>query len=173
MSVLKLLIVCCSSEPKHQYLHWNLEREPAQYNYIENIVRTFIIPSRPNQVIHENKINNAPIRRVAVAMNANLAIAGSFHGSPFSYQQFHLRELRIIRDGRAIVSLDTTSPCRNYVTTMIATQFNEDFPALPMEDFQNHYIIVFGPTSPQDAAEQLHIQNLVEPQTRSFFPISF
>ena len=120
------------------------------------IERTFIIPSRQNQFIQENIFNNAPIRRVAVAMNTNSAVAGSFHENPFSYQQFHLRELRIIRDGRAIVSLDTTSPCRHYVTTMKAMQFNEDFPALPMEDFQNHYILVSDLTSLQDAAERLH-----------------
>ena len=89
-------------------------------------------------------------------MNTNSAVAGSFHENPFSYQQFHLRELRIILGGRAIVSLDTSSPCRPYVTTMKAMQFNEDFPALPMEDFQNHYILVFDLTSLQDAAEQLH-----------------
>ena len=35
-------------------------------------------------------------------------------------------------------------------------QFNEDFPALPMEDFQNHHILVFDLNSLQDAAEQLH-----------------
>ena len=34
--------------------------------------------------------------------------------------------------------------------------FNEDLPALPMEDFQNHYNLVFDLTSLQDAAEQLH-----------------
>ena len=34
-------------------------------------------------------------------------------------------------------------------------QFNENFPALPMEDFQNIYVIVFDLTSLQDAAEQL------------------
>ena len=80
--------------------------------------------------------------------------------NPFSYQQFHLRELRIIRGGRAIVSLDTSSPCRPYVTTMKAIQFNEDFPVLPMEDFQNHYILVFDLTSLHDAAEQLHYPKL-------------
>ena len=68
-------------------------------------------------------------------MNANSAVAGSFQGNPFSYQQFHLRELIIIRHGRAIVSLDTTSPCRPYVTIMKAMQFNEDFPALSIEVF--------------------------------------
>ena len=39
-------------------------------------------------------------------------------------------------------------------------QFNEDFPALPMEDFQNHYILVFDLTSLQDAAEHLHYPEL-------------
>ena len=93
-------------------------------------------------------------------MNTNSAVAGSFHENPFSYQQFHLRELRIIRGERAIVSLDTTSPCRPYATTMKAMQFNEDFPALPMEDFQHHNILVFELTSLQDAAEQLHYPEL-------------
>ena len=58
-------------------------------------------------------------------------------------KNFSLRELGIIWGGRAIVSLDTTPPCRTYVTTMKAMLFNEDFPALPMEDFQTHYIQVF------------------------------
>ena len=148
------------AELKHQYLQWNLERESAQYNYMETIARTFIFPSRQNQFIQENIFNNAPIRRVAVAMNTNSAVAGSFYENPFSYRRFHLGELRIIRGGRAIVSLDTTSPCRPYVTTMKAMQFNEDFPAVPMKHYQYHYILVFDMTSLQDAAEQLHYPEL-------------
>ena len=163
-----LKIVDCSlftrrilvAEPNHQYLQWNLEKEPAQYNYMETIARTFIIPSRQNQCIQENVSNNAPIRRVAVAMNTTSAVAGSFYENPFNYHQFHLRELIIIRSGRAIISLDTTSPCRPYVTTMKAMQFNEDFPALPMEDFRNHYILVFDLTSLQESAEHLHYPEL-------------
>ena len=93
-------------------------------------------------------------------MNTNSAVAGSFHENPFSYQHFHLRELRIIRGGRAIVSLDTASPCPPYIKTMKAMQFNEGFPALRMEDFQNHYFLVFDLTSLQDAAEQLHYPEL-------------
>ena len=71
-----------------------------------------------------------------------------------------MRELEIIRGGRAFIPFDTTCPCRPYVTTMKAMQFNEDFPALPMEDFQNHYILFFDFTSLQDAAEQLHYPEL-------------
>ena len=164
-----LKIVDCSlftrrvlvAEPIHQYLQWNLEREPAHYNYIETIARTFIIPSRQNQFIQENVFSNAPMFSIiVVAMNTNSAVAGSCHENPFNYQQFHLRELRIIRGGRAYISLDSTSPCRPYVTTMKAMQFNEGFPALPMEDFQNHYILVFDLTSLQDASEHLHYPEL-------------
>ena len=34
------------AEPNHQYLQWNLKREPAQNNNLETIARTFIIPCR-------------------------------------------------------------------------------------------------------------------------------
>ena len=122
-------------EPNHQNLQWNLEREPAHYNNMETIARIFIIPSRQNQFIQENVFNKTPIRRIAVAMNTNSAVVGSFHENPFNYQQFHLRELRIIRGGRAIFSLDTIYPCRPFVTKMKAMQFNEEFSALPMKVF--------------------------------------
>ena len=169
-----LKIVDCSlftrrilvAEPDHQNLQWNLEREPAQYNYVKTIARTFIIPSRQNQFIQENIFSNGPIRKIAVAINTNSAVAGFFHENTFSYQRFQLRELRIIRRGREIVSLDTTSLCRPYVTTMKAMQFNEDFLALPMKDFQNHYILVFDLNSLQDAAEQLHYPELSEESLR-------
>ena len=146
--------------PNHQNLQWNLENKPAQYNYIETIARNFILPSRQNQFIQKNIFNNAPIRKRVVARNTNSACAGSFQENPFSYQRFHLRELRTIRDGRVIVSLDTTSPCHPHVATMKAMQFNEDFRNLPMKDFQNHYYLVFDFTSLQDAAEQLHYLEL-------------
>ena len=64
----KLKIVDCSlfareilvAEHNHQYLQWNLEREPAHYNYKETIARTFVIPSRQNQFFQQNVFNNAP-----------------------------------------------------------------------------------------------------------------
>ena len=127
---------------------------------METIARTFIIPSGQNQFIQENVFNNAPIRRVAIAMNTNSAFTGHFQENPFHYQKFGLRELRIVRGGRAIVSLDTTNDCRAYVTTMKAMNFNEEIPALPNHQFQNHYILVFDLTSLQDAGENIHYPEL-------------
>ena len=58
----------------HQILQWNLEKEPAHYNYMETIARAFIIPSRQNQFIRENVFDNAPIKNIAVARNTNAAV---------------------------------------------------------------------------------------------------
>ena len=57
---------------------------------------------------------------------------------------------------------------------MKAMQFNEYFLALPMGDFQNHYILVFALTTLQDAAEQLHYPELSGESLRleMFFQIS-
>ena len=147
-------------EPNHQYLQCNLEREPAQNKYTETIARTSIISSRQNQFMQEKIFSNAPIRRITVAMNTNSAVAGSFHEKFFFFQQFHIRELRVIQGRRAIVSLDANSPCRPYFTTLTAKQINEDFPALPMGDFQNDYLLVFDLTSLHDADELLHYPEL-------------
>ena len=66
---------------------------PVEYNYLEKLAKTFIIPARQNQVIQENIFNNAPIRRVAIAMNTNSDFTGSFTENPFWYQQFDLSKI--------------------------------------------------------------------------------
>ena len=62
-------------------------KDPAHYNYMKFIARTFIIPSRQNQFIQVNVFNNAPIRIIAVAMNTNSAVAGSFQLSTISFER--------------------------------------------------------------------------------------
>ena len=62
----------------------------VEYNYLETLAKTFIIPARQNQFIQENIFNNAPIRRIAIAMDTNSAFTGSLNENPFWYQQFDL-----------------------------------------------------------------------------------
>ena len=56
---------------------------PVKYIYSETLAKRFIIPARQNQFIPENIFNNAPIRRIAIAMNTNSAFTGSFTENPF------------------------------------------------------------------------------------------
>ena len=51
---------------------------PVEFNYLETVAKTFFIPARQNQFIQENIFNNAPVRRVAIAMNTNSAFTGFY-----------------------------------------------------------------------------------------------
>ena len=50
---------------------------PVEFNYLGTLAKTFTIPARKHQCIHENIFNNAPVRRIAIAMNTNSAFTGS------------------------------------------------------------------------------------------------
>ena len=134
---------------------------PVEYNYLETLAKTFIIPAKQNQFIQENNFNNAPVRRVAIAMNTNSAFAGSFTENPFWYQQFDLRQSGILRGGQPNVDFDTADNCLLYVTTMKAMNFQDDIPSITIDDFKDHYVLVFDLTSMQDAIENCHYPEFV------------
>ena len=110
---------------------------PVEYNYMETLAKTYIILARQNQFIQENIFNNAPIRRIAIAMNSNSAFTGSFAENPIWHQQFILRDIRILRGGQLIVHHDTRDNCRLYVTTMKAMNFQDDVPSIPVDNFKD------------------------------------
>ena len=134
---------------------------PVEFNYLETLAKTFIIPARQNQFIQENIFNNAPVRRIAIAMNTNSAFTGSYSENPFWYQQFELRQIRILRGGQPIVDFDAADNCRLNVTTMKAMNFQDDIPSIPIDNFKEHYVLVFDLTSMQDATENCHYPELV------------
>ena len=128
---------------------------------METLAKTFILPARQNQFIQENIFNNAPVRRIAIAMNTNSAFTGSFTENPFSYQQFDLRQIRILRGGQPIVDFDAADISRLYVTTMKAMNFQDDIPSIPIDNLKDHYVLVFDLLSMQDATENCHYPELV------------
>ena len=50
---------------------------PVEFIYMETLAKTFIIAAKQNQFIQENNFNNAPVRRIAIAMNTNSAFTGA------------------------------------------------------------------------------------------------
>ena len=49
---------------------------PVGFNYFETLAETFIIPATQNQLFQQNIFNNAPVRRIAIAMNTNSTFTG-------------------------------------------------------------------------------------------------
>ena len=94
-------------------------------------------------------------------MNTNSAVTGSFTENPFWYQQFDLRQFRILRGRHPIVDFDTADNCHLYVNTMKAMNFQDDIPSFPIDDFKDHYVLLFDLTSMQDATENCHYLELV------------
>ena len=84
---------------------------PVEFNYLETLAKTFIIPARQNQIFQENIFNIAPVRRIAIAMNTNSTITGSDIESPFWYQQLDVRQIRILRGGQPIVDFNAANNC--------------------------------------------------------------
>ena len=136
-----------------------LANTPVEFNFLETLSKSFIIPARQNQFIQENIFNNAPVRRIAIAMNTNSAFTRSYTENPFWYQQFELRQIRILRRGQPIVDFDDVDNCRLYVTTVKALNFQDDIPSIPIDTFKDHCVLVFDLTLMQDATEIVITQN--------------
>ena len=134
---------------------------PVEFNYLETLAKTSIIAARQNQFIQENIFNNAPVRRIAIAMNTNSAFSRSDSGNPFWYHQFDPRQIRMHRGGQPIVDFDAADNCRLYVTRMKAMNFQDDVPSIPIDNFKDHYVLVFDLTSTEDATENCHYPELV------------
>ena len=96
---------------------------------METLAKTSILPARQNQFLQETFLNNPPVRRIVNAMNTNSAFTRSYTENPFWYQQFNLRQIRILRGGRPILVFDAADNCRFYVTTIKALKFQDDIPS--------------------------------------------
>ena len=82
------------------------------------------------------------------------------------YQQFGLRHIGLLRGGQSVVDYDTSDSCRLYVTTMRAMNCNDDLPSIPINNFKDHYVLVFDLTSMQDATEHCHYPELIATRTQ-------
>ena len=126
---------------------------PVEFNYLEILAKTFIIPARQNQFFQENNFSNAPVRLIGIAMNTNSAFTGSYTEDPFCNHQFVFRQFRILRGGQPIVDFDAADNCCLYITTMKAMIFQDVILSVPIDNFKDHLMLVFDLTSIQDATE--------------------
>ena len=103
---------------------------------METLAQTFILGARQNQFVQENVFNNAPVRGIAFVVNTNSACTGSYSENPFWYQQFDLRQIRLLRGCHPNKDIDAADDCRLYVTRMKAINFRDDFPSVPIDNFK-------------------------------------
>ena len=106
----------------------------VEFNYLDTLARIFIIPARQNRFIREKVFNNAPICWIATGSNTNSPFTGSYNGNPFWYQNFDLRQIIIARGGQKSVVFHAADNWRQYVLTMEAMNFHNDFRSIPSDN---------------------------------------
>ena len=84
---------------------------PVEFMYLETLAKPLIIPARQKQFIQGNIFNKAPVPRIAIAMNTNSALTGSYIENQFWYQQFDLEQFWLLREGQPIVDFDAADNC--------------------------------------------------------------
>ena len=135
---------------------------PVEFNFLETLPKNLIIPARQNFFIHEHIPNDAPVRRIAIVMNKNSAFTQSYTANTFWYQLFDLRQVRILRGCQQIVDSDAADNCHLFIKTRKSFNFQDDIPLIPIDNFKDHFILVFDLTSMQDATESNLYPELVE-----------
>ena len=133
-----------------------LAYSPVEFNYLEICAKNFINPARQNQFIQENNFKNAPVRRIAIAMTTNSAFTGSSTENNLSSNK-----LNNPKGGQPIVDFDAADNFQLYVTTMKTMNFQHGIPSILIDNFKNHYVLVFDLTSMQEATVICHYPELV------------
>ena len=128
---------------------------PAMYKYTEMVSRSLLIGNGVRTFVDDKVFQNEPIRRMAVVMNTNAAFNDSNRYNPYHYQKFNLTEITVLVNGTPAVGtpLDTVDNKRAYISTLDALAYGpSESHGIPLDEYENHYVLVFDFTSTQEAS---------------------
>ena len=97
-----------------------LAYKPVDYNHLETLAETFVIPARGNQFLQKKHFHKAQVCRIAIGMKKKSAFNGPCTGNSYCYQHFNLRQIRKIRGSQSTVNFDVFDICCICDTTMKA-----------------------------------------------------
>ena len=85
-------------------------------------------------------------------MNTFSAFTG-YYTNPFRYHLFDLKQSRILRNGQLTVKFGAADNCRVYIVKVEAMNFQDEIPSIPIDNFIDHYVLVFDFTSMQEVTQ--------------------
>ena len=131
-----------------------LTKTPAIYRYTEVLPKIYLIPQGTRSWSKEDVFSKERIRRFALALISNQAFLGSKLTNPIYYQKHDLSEVTVYRNGFPIAGtpLSTDDEKRVYMTTIDALAFGYHGHGIPFSNYTNHFVLVFGLTSAQQAS---------------------
>jgi hypothetical protein len=136
-------------------LERSLATRPAIYEYPEIIAKTYLVAKGHNAMIEEDIFNAAPIRRLVIAMNKIPQFTGTLASNPYHYQKFGLKRVMLYREGQAVGStpLVVENNTRAYFNTIKALHAQHSGNGVKLDDYANHFILVFVLTADLEARD--------------------
>ena len=150
-----------------------LAHTPVEHNNRAVLAKIFIIPLKQNQFIRKTIFDNAPVRRIVIALITNSALTALYTENLFWYQQVDLRQIRILKGGQPIVDIDSGGNCCLYVTTTKAMSFLGHNPSIRFDNLKDHHVLVFDLTSLQVATENCQYPELIGEPPRLVLGLPF
>ena len=144
------------SETEYVKIERDLLLGPMLIEYMETIPKTYIVGIGQHQLIEEDIMNGAPIKRLVLAMSTNVAFRGTYKTNPHHYTKFDLRHVRLYRDGLAVGSTPLQIDGQNtraYYNTIHALNVAHGGNGIPLADFNDHFILVFSLTADLETSD--------------------
>lgn len=127
-----------------------LQRQPARYNFMEMIPKSYIISTHHNEFVVEDIFEGASIRRMIFGFIKNNAYTGSAGLNPLKFINPGIKSVRIIRDGEPVGCTPLffdDGLVRAYTNTLLALNVQELGNGITLSNFKNHFMLAFAFTS--------------------------
>ena len=120
-----------------------------------------MIPKDQSRFIREDIFNAEPIRRMVLAMCPNNQFTGRWTDTPLAFHKRNLKKVRVLRNGVPVVEYSTSSNTQLYFKTIQNLHFDQDGPLIKLDNYENHYYLVFDLTSTLQCNQEIYYPEIV------------
>ena len=127
-----------------------LKKKAAQYEWQESPITSFLITTGTSVYYQDDLFNRAPACKLVVVLVPENSFTGTYKSNPFNFEDFDLSSVRVTREGSQVggTPIDISkSHVRLYHTTMTALGHSVGGNGITLENFANHFALVFNLTA--------------------------
>ena len=134
---------------------------PVEYNYLETLAKTFIIPVKKIFLFRKHFWTFLQIVALPLQLLQTLHSLDRLLKIHSSINISILDKLEYSRGGQPIVDYDANDNCHFYISKMKAMNFEDDIRSIPVDNSKDHYVLLFDLTSKHAATENCQYTELV------------
>ena len=149
------------TENHHANLQRHLLKRPAKSKYFEVRRLTSVFSAgQKKQSIRRDVFNAEPVRRKVVIFCRINYVRARWTETPLAFPKRDLKQVVITRISAPFVEYNTTSNMQVYYRRIQNLHSDQDEPLTNLENYDNHFTLVFDLTSTQQLNQKLTIGKL-------------